>query len=73
MAGKKGERGNQLYILKADLNEKRTGGKFKTEKNSFVLNQEQKKLLAQGELYLNIASYDHQKGEIRGQIPPMGS
>lgn len=70
--GKKGENGNQLFRLKAELNEDRTGGTFDPEANSFVLNQAQKELLAKGEFYINITSYDHKSGEIRGQIPPMG-
>lgn len=72
-AGKKGERGNQLFRLKADVNEERTGGKFKRDNNSFALNEAQKVLLRKGELYINVSSYDKKGGEIRGQIPPMGS
>lgn len=72
-AGKKGERGNQLIRLKAEVNEERTGGNFKRKDNSFVLNEAQKVLLKKGELYINISSYDHKGGEIRGQIPPMGN
>lgn len=71
-AGKKGERGNQLFRLKAEVNEERTGGILKRKNNSFVLNEAQKELLKKGELYINISSYDHKGGEIRGQIPPMG-
>lgn len=70
-AGKKGERGNQLFRLKATVNEEKTGGTFKAEENSFILNEAQKKLLANGELYINISSYDNERGEIRGQIPPI--
>lgn len=72
-AGKKGERGNQIFRLKADVNEERTGGKFTRDKNSFPLNDAQQVLLKKGQLYINVSSYDNKRGEIRGQIPPMGN
>ena len=71
MIGKKGESGNMLLRLKADLNENRTSGTFKTESNTFKLNDVQKPLLKAGELYINIISSNHSRGELRGQIPPM--
>lgn len=69
--GNKDERGNQLIRLEPDLNEDQTGGSFDPEKNQWVLNDSQLKALANGRLYINIYSYDHQTGELRGQIPPM--
>lgn len=71
MVGKKGESGNMLFRLKPELNDQETGGSLKQKENTFVLNEVQKPLLKNGELYINIASVDHRKGELRGQIPPI--
>lgn len=71
MVGKKGESGNMLHRLKVKLNESRTGGTLSAKSNTFVLSDAQKPLIKAGELYINIASQDHSRGELRGQIPPM--
>lgn len=71
MIGEKGESGNMLLRLKVKLNEKGTGGTLNAKSNTFVLSDAQKPLLKAGELYINIASQDHSRGELRGQIPPM--
>lgn len=71
MVGEKGEDGNVLLRLNAELNENRTGGVIKRANNVFSLNEAQKQLLKKGELYINITSSDHSHGELRGQIPPM--
>jgi hypothetical protein len=72
MVNLKGQPGNQLYRLKANLNEEKTGGTLNTEENSFELTPAEKKLLQEGELYINISSAENRKGELRGDIRPMG-
>ncbi|NIT62066.1 MAG: CHRD domain-containing protein, partial [Aliifodinibius sp.] len=64
--------GNQLYRLKAKLNEQKTGGKLLGKENRFVLSPAQKALLKKGEVYINISTFDNQRGELRGNIGPMG-
>lgn len=71
MVGKKGESGNMLFRLKTELNDQKTGGTLKQKENTFALSEAQKPLLKNGELYINVASADHRKGELRGQIPPI--
>ena len=68
MVSLRGESGNQLYNLKADLNEEKTGGTFKPQSNKFALSKAEQRLLKKGELYINISSFDHQGGEIRGDL-----
>lgn len=73
MVNLRGEGGNQLYRLKADLKEDdRTSGTFTAKENKFVLSSAEKELLKSGELYLNISSRDNKKGELRGDIGPLG-
>jgi hypothetical protein len=72
MVSIRGQGGNQLYRLKADLNDKKTGGKLLGKQNRFILSPAQKALLKKGELYINISTFDNQKGELRGNIGPMG-
>jgi hypothetical protein len=72
MVSIRGQAGNQLHRLKAELNEEKTGGKLRAKDNRFVLSPSQKALLKEGELYLNISSFENQKGELRGDIGPMG-
>ncbi len=69
MIGKEGESGNMLFRLKTELNDQKTGGTIKQKENTFTLSEAQKPLLQNGELYINITSADHRKGELRGQIP----
>lgn len=71
MVGEKGETGNQLFRLKATLSDSRNNGTFEAEENSFALREAHKELLRSGELYINIASGNHRRGEIRGQIPAL--
>src|SRR5699024_4948287 len=71
MVGKKGQTGNMLHRLKVNLNGDRTGGTLEVKNNAFTLNDAQKQLLKNGELYINIISQKHSHGELRGQIPPM--
>lgn len=71
MVSLKGHPGNQIYRLKAQLNEEKTGGTLKAEDNSFVLSEGEKELLKSGDLYITISSFNHQKGELRGNIAPM--
>ena len=72
MVSLKGHSGNQLYTLNAELNNAKTGGVLKAENNSFKLSEAELKLLNNGELFINISSYDHKTGELRGDISPMG-
>jgi len=65
---RRGEGGNQLYKLKVNANDQKTGGELKASENTFVLSEAAKKLLNNGQLYLNICSFEHQKGELRGDI-----
>ena len=67
--GKKGETGNRIFRLKADLNEEKNGGILKAGENTFVLTADTKELLMNGELYINIHSSEYTHGAIRGQIP----
>ena len=71
MVSLRGESGNQLYNLKVDLNEEKTGGTFKPEANKLALTKAERRLLKQGELYINISSFDHRGGELRGNIGGM--
>lgn len=71
MIGEKGEAGNMLFRLEVEVNEERTGGVIKPKDNAFTLNEAQIPLLKNGELYINVTSYEHTGGELRGQIPPM--
>lgn len=73
MVSLRGQGGNQLYRLKATLNEEdKTSGTFKKEENRFVLSPSEKELLKQGDLYINISSFENRKGELRGNIGPIG-
>ncbi|WP_176466250.1 CHRD domain-containing protein [Aliifodinibius salipaludis] len=68
----RGQSGNQLHRLKAKLNEDKTGGKFIGKDNRFVLSPSQKTLLKKGDIYINISSFENKKGELRGNIGPIG-
>lgn len=72
MLSLRGQGNNQLYRLDADLNEEQTGGTFKKEENAFELSAAQKQLLQKGNLYINVSTFDNQRGELRGDIAPMG-
>lgn len=72
MVGEKGETGNQLFRLKGAVGDKRTEGTFAADENTFPLKPAHKELLQAGELYINIASGEYRRGELRGQIPPLG-
>lgn len=69
--GEKGEQGNQIIDLSPDIHENRTGGTFDKSKNTFKLTEGQMDALSNGNLYINIMSFDHQRGELRAQLPPM--
>lgn len=65
---KRREGGNQLYTLHVDVNKEQTGGTFKAGSNSFVLSKAEKELLKKGRLYINVCSFEHDTGELRGDI-----
>jgi hypothetical protein len=72
MVSLRGQGGNQLYRLKTDLNEEKTGGTFIAKENRFILSAAEKALLKKGDLYINVSSFENQKGELRGNIGPLG-
>jgi len=71
--GGRNETGNQLFRLKPELSEGNTSGIFKGEENAFPLSGAVLNALREGEMYINISSFEHQFGEIRGQIPKLVS
>lgn len=71
--GSRNETGNQLFRLKPELSEGNTSGVFKPEDNAFPLSEAILNALRNGEMYINISSFEHQFGEIRGQIPKLVS
>jgi len=71
MVNIRGEGGNKLYSLTVDLNDQKTGGTFPAEDNRFVLSPSEKALLKKGELFITVNTYEHQRGEIRGDIAAM--
>lgn len=66
--GEEGENGNPLYSLRADLSEDHKSGSFDPEKNHFYMSDAVKEAFENGNLYITVASHQHQRGEIRGQI-----
>lgn len=72
MVSLRGEAGNQLYRLNVQLNGDKTGGTLSAKENRFKLTEGEKELLKKGEIYINITSFDHDTGELRGDIAPMG-
>lgn len=69
--GEKGERGNQIIDLHPTIADNRTSGTFEKSKNTFKLTEGQLDALSNGNLYISIMSFDHQRGELRSQLPPM--
>ena len=69
--GEKGERGNQIIDLNPKIADNRTSGTFEKSKNTFKLTEGQLEALSNGNLYISIMSFDHQRGELRTQLPPM--
>lgn len=67
--GGKSEQGNQLIKLQPSVKESRTEGTFEKSKNTFALTEGQLEALRNGNLYINIMSFDHQLGELRAQLP----
>lgn len=66
--GEKGETGNPIYRLKADLSDDHTSGTFDPDKNKFKLSEAMLEAFKNGNLYLTVASDKNRRGEIRGQI-----
>ena len=71
--GEKGKQGNQLFRLDVDLGEGNTSGKIRAEKNRFMLKEGMLKALSNGNLFIAISSFEHQRGELRAQLPPIQS
>lgn len=66
--GKEGENGNPIYQLQPDISENHISGSFDPEKNKFSLSDAMLEAFKNGNMYITVASYDHRRGEIRGQI-----
>ncbi|MDX1640201.1 MAG: CHRD domain-containing protein [Balneolaceae bacterium] len=66
--GEEGENGNPIYKLNPVLSENHRSGAFDPETNKFALSDAMKEAYENGNLYVNIASDRHKRGEIRGQI-----
>lgn len=66
--GEEGENGNPIYKLNPVLSENHRAGTFQPENNKFALSDAMKEAFENGNLYITIASEQHQRGEIRGQI-----
>lgn len=67
--GKKGEQGNKLISLNPTIKESNTDGVFEKDKNTFQLTEGQLEALREGNLYINIMSFENQLGELRAQLP----
>lgn len=66
--GEEGETGNPIYLLEPKLSGDQTSGTFAPDENRFALSEAMKQAFENGNLYISIASDQHQTGEIRGQI-----
>lgn len=69
--GEKDEEGNQILSLNADIADNRTNGTFEASKNTFKLTEGQLNALSEGNLYISVMSFEHQRGELRAQLPPL--
>ncbi len=69
--GEKREEGNQIIQLHPSIAENNTSGTFKASENTFELTEGQLDALANGNLYVSILSFDHQRGELRAQLPAL--
>lgn len=69
--GEKGEQGNKILSLNSSIAENRTSGRFDPSKNTFELTEGQLEALSKGNLYVAILSFDHIRGELRAQLPPL--
>jgi len=67
----RGSAGNVIQKLKVDLSDSKTDGVINKKKNTFALTAGQLALLNKGNLYITVASQEHQTGEILGKIPPI--
>lgn len=67
--GPKGGRGNRLLDLNLDQQQKGSG-KVHCSVNTYVLPDEQIRLLKEGMLFVMVRTRKHPQGEIRGQFPP---
>lgn len=67
--GEKDEQGNKVINLDPDIAENRTEGTYERAKNTFILTDGQLDALKEGNLYVNIMSFDYRRGELRAQLP----
>lgn len=67
--GEKDEQGNKVISLDPDIAENRTEGSYEQSKNTFILTEGQLDALKEGNLYINIMSFDYRRGELRAQLP----
>lgn len=66
--GEEGKNGNPIYKLRPVLGEDHIYGTVDPEKNKFALSDAMKEAFENGNLYITVASEQHKRGEIRGQI-----
>ena len=66
--GDEGETGNPIYKLNPVLGEDHRQGTVDPNQNKFALSDAMKEAFQQENLYITVASEQHQRGEIRGQI-----
>ena len=72
-AGMAGMGGPIIFELTADYDDDLMGGSFSADANTFELSDEQMTALRARGVYVNIHTFDHQGGEIRGQMLPAGA
>ena len=72
-AGMAGMGGPIIFELVADYDDDLLGGSFSADDNTFELSDEQMMALRARGVYVNIHTFDHQGGEIRGQMLPAGA
>lgn len=68
--GLAGQNGAVGFVLTSTLDADQMGGSFMASQNMFELSEEQKTILMQRGMYINIHSAMYQNGELRGQLVP---
>lgn len=68
--GLAGQNGAVGFVLTSTLDADQMGGSFMASQNIFELSEEQKTILMQRGMYINIHSAMYQNGELRGQLVP---
>jgi cytoskeletal protein CcmA (bactofilin family) len=68
--GLAGQNGAVGFVLTSTLDSDQQGGSFMSSQNMFELSDEQKDILMQRGMYVNIHTAMYQNGELRGQLVP---